>query len=365
VRLVVELAAGVAAGAGATALCIRILRHFAVLDVPNQRSSHVRPTPRGGGVGFAVGTLTGLAVGRLTGLAAAHVGLGAFRWLPPLLVCGLGFAALGFADDLTSALSARVRLAGQALLAVAVVAVAAGDVPGHGIVAVVIGAAAAAWIVSYVNAFNFMDGINGISVAQIVVAGAAIGLVARHEHHGGLEVASLALGAGALGFAPFNFPRAAIFLGDVGSYFAGAWLAVLVLAGLDLGVPAEAVIAPVALYLADTGVTLARRVHRHERWYAPHRQHTYQRLVDQGWSQPATSALVLVLAATCSALGAVSLTGSLPWRVGADCTGLALIGGYLALPGALGRRSHLGADRADGTGEGGRSGPGRRGVRPS
>ena len=146
-----------------------------------------------------------------------------------------------------------------------------------------------------------------------------------------------------------------VFLGDVGSYFAGAWLAVLFIIGLRGSIPAEAMIAPVALYVADTGVTLSRRVHRHEAWQQAHRQHTYQRLVDLGWSHTQTTGLVFALVAICSVLGSVSLLGSVPERVAADCGVGALIAGYLLLPDlieyrhslpALGRRTfRSGADR--------------------
>jgi UDP-N-acetylmuramyl pentapeptide phosphotransferase/UDP-N-acetylglucosamine-1-phosphate transferase len=145
----------------------------------------------------------------------------------------------------------------------------------------------------------------------------------------------LALVAGAVGFAPFNFPTAKVFLGDVGSYFAGAWIAGLVVVTLRLGVPPEAAVAPVALYAADTGATLFGRVRRGERWYTAHRLHAYQRLVDLGWSHSATTGFVFALIALCSTLGLISLTAALQWRIAADIGIAIVVATYLVSPTAV------------------------------
>jgi UDP-N-acetylmuramyl pentapeptide phosphotransferase/UDP-N-acetylglucosamine-1-phosphate transferase len=327
--LLIAIAGGIVSGTTATALTVRMLGWRAVLDVPNQRSSHSKPTVRGGGIGLATGTLVALAIWHTdlvgsTGLA--------------LLIAGLGFGAIGFVDDLTSALAVTIRLMLQLVVAAAVVAVLWEHTSQGTLLTALVGAAAALWIISFVNAFNFMDGINGISCAETIVAGVAFGLLARHEHQLALQAAAFALVAGSIGFAPFNFPTARIFLGDVGSYFAGAWLAVLVVIGLRGSIPAEAMVAPVVLYVADTGVTLVRRVHRHEAWHQAHRQHTYQRLVDLGWSHTQTTGLVFALVTLCSVLGSVSLLGSVPGRVAADLAVVVLVAGYLVLPQLIARR---------------------------
>jgi UDP-N-acetylmuramyl pentapeptide phosphotransferase/UDP-N-acetylglucosamine-1-phosphate transferase len=130
-----------------------------------------------------------------------------------------------------------------------------------------------------------------------------------------------------------------VFLGDAGSYFVGAWLAILVIIGLQGSIPPEAMVAPVALYVADTGVTLARRVRQREVWHQSHRDHTYQRLVDLGWSHTQTTGLVFGLVALCSLLGSITLLGSLAGRVTADCGIVALVIGYLVLPGLIEHRT--------------------------
>jgi UDP-N-acetylmuramyl pentapeptide phosphotransferase/UDP-N-acetylglucosamine-1-phosphate transferase len=327
--LLIAIASGIISGIAATALTVRVLGRRAVLDVPNQRSSHSRPTVRGGGIGLATGTLVVLAIGHTDLVGSAGIAL---------VIAGLGFGAIGLVDDLTSALAVTIRLMLQLVAAAAVVAVLWEHTSQGTLLAALVGALAALWIISFVNAFNFMDGINGISCAETIVAGVAFGLLARHEHQLALQAAAFALVAGSIGFAPFNFPTARIFLGDVGSYFAGAWLAVLVVIGLRGSIPAEAMVAPVVLYVADTGVTLVRRVHRHEAWHQAHRQHTYQRLVDLGWSHTQTTGLVFALVTLCSVLGSVSLLGSVPGRVAADLAVVVLVAGYLVLPQLIARR---------------------------
>lgn len=142
---------------------------------------------------------------------------------------------------------------------------------------------------------------------------------------------AIAAGA-ALGFAPYNVARPRMFLGDVGSYFIGAWLAAVAVVGLRAGVAPEAEMAPLGLYLADTGATLLRRVVRGERWYLPHRDHAYQRLTDLGWSHVQASAFVLACIGACAALGAVSLGASVPARVAADVAVAGVVGAYLLTP---------------------------------
>jgi len=320
---------GVATAAAVTAVCIPILTRQAVVDVPSHRSSHTRPTVRGGGIGLAAGAVaTFLIIGGTTGLDA--------RTATGFLVGGLGFGAIGLADDLSGSLPVAARLVMQVIVG----ALAAGILLAGGTsawVSVGVCALGVFWLVAFVNAFNFMDGINGISCVEATVAGVAIGLVARHAHQPTLEAGGFSLAAGAVGFAPFNAPRARIFLGDVGSYFAGAWLALVVALGVRASIPPEAVIAPVLLYVADTGATLVSRIRQHEQWHQAHRQHTYQRLVDLGWSHMQAALVVLIVVVICSTLGAVSIAGTPLARAGADCAGVALVIGYLLLPRVIGR----------------------------
>lgn len=313
----------------AAPLVLRALRRGQVLDHPSERSSHRAPVPRGGGIAPAVGALLALAV--TPAVPGSHRGA--------VAAVAVAFGLLGLYEDLVG-VRALLRLAVQFLLAALaapfVLHGPAGGFLRRGCLAVV----AIAGIVAFVNAFNFMDGINGISVGQVVGAGGTWLVVGSHAHSPILAAGGAIAAGAALGFAPFNLPRARMFLGDVGSYFLGAWLAAVAVLGLRSGVAPEAVLAPLALYLADTGTTLLRRVARGERWYLPHRDHAYQRLGDVGWTHMQATALVTACIVVCGALGAVSLGHSVPARALADAGVAGVVGAYLLLPRWLGRRSH-------------------------
>jgi len=306
-------------------LTIALLRRRSVLDIPGRRSSHSVPTPRGGGAPIAVGLVAAALLGPRGGPA----------WLA-LAVAVAFFGLLGLADDLRG-LPALSRLALQAAGAAAVAALL---VSGRGLpalAAVAAAAATAAWLVGFVNAFNFMDGVNGISGAHAVIGGVAYACLAGWRRDGFGVTAGLALACGAAAFLPWNAGRARVFLGDVGSYSIGAALAVLAARLVLLGVPAEAVAGPVALYLADVAWTLQRRVRNGERWLEAHRTHVYQRWCDAGWSHQEVTLLTAALTALLCLLGAAGLAGGTPVRLAADLAGLAALAAYLGSPGLFAR----------------------------
>ncbi len=303
-----------------------LLRRLRLVDTPTERSSHDRPTPRGGGLAPALAALAAL-------LAVPVVG-GAPR--TGLLVAAVGFGLIGAAEDLRG-VPPLPRLGWQ-LAAAGLSLVWLLDGLGGALAwQLVFGAGCLLWLVAYANAFNFMDGINGISAAQTVVAGVAWLAVGRAEGVPALAAGGAVIAGASLAFAPLNYPRAQVFMGDVGSYFIGAWLGALVIVGLRAGVAPEAVLAPVSLYLADTGITIVRRARAAETWYLPHRRHTYQRLTQLGWSHARTTAVVALAMATCSALGAVALLDSTAPRLIADLTLAGVMVGYLASPTLLER----------------------------
>ena len=319
--------------AAACPLLVGALRRLQVVDRPNGRSSHDTPTPRGGGLAVAAGALVGLAL----------VDPLSLQWRGALLLAAVGFGVLGLVEDLRGVPALR-RLGLQLLVAAALLPVLLDGLRGPVAWRLVFGAGVLLWLVSYVNAFNFMDGINGVSAAQAAVAGVAWWAVGRAAEVPVLAAGGLIVAGAAAGFAPFNFPRAQIFLGDVGSYLLGAWLAVLVVIGLRGGLPLEAAVAPVLLYLADTGSTIVRRVRGREAWYEPHRHHAYQRLVIAGWSHTRTTLFVAGLVAACSLLGAASLADSPALRAAADVGLVAVVAFYLSAPSRV--RHHAGAAMA-------------------
>jgi len=304
-------------------LTIALLRRLAVLDVPGERSSHAVPTPRGGGAPIAAGLL----------VAAALAPGGPFAWQGRLaLALAVGFfGLLGLVDDLRG-LPAISRLVLQVAGAVVVGTVLASPLPLPAPLRATAIAVVAAWLVGFVNAFNFMDGVNGIAGAHALIGGVAYACLAGWRRDGFGVASGLALAVGAGAFLPFNAVRARVFLGDVGSYSIGAALAVLAARLLSLGVPVEAVAGPVALCLTDVAWTLARRIRRGEPWLEAHRTHVYQRWCDVGWTHPEVTVLTCALTVLLCLLGLASVLGGTATRVAADLAGLGALAIYLRSP---------------------------------
>ena len=327
--------AGVACGvivALAEPPTIALLRRLTVLDLPGERSSHSVPTPRGGGAPIALGLLAAVAVapgGADPRLAfAAAVGF---------------FGLLGLVDDLRG-LSALSRLALATAGAVGVATLLALRLSLPPLALAVAAAVAAVWLVGFVNAFNFMDGVNGISAAHALIGGVAYASLAAWRQDGFGVAVGLALAAGACAFLPWNAGRARVFLGDVGSYSIGAALAMLAVRLIADGVPAEAVAGPVALYLADVAWTLQRRIRRGEPWLEGHRTHVYQRWCDAGWSHQEVTLLTSALTVLLCLLGVVGLIGGAAVRLSADVAGIWVLVVYLGSPALFARAGLRGVD---------------------
>lgn len=302
---------------GGLALLLPILRRAQVLDVPNGRSSHSRPIPRGGGVAVVIGILIALGVGTALGALVP--------W--PLVVAGLTLAGVGLADDLRT-LGSGARLAFQALTAVGVAAWAMAAYSGSGVAPVIFLVVSAIGLVAYVNAFNFMDGINGISALNAAVAGGWFAWLGDHHGVPGLVSLGLAVVGSSLAFLPFNAPDARIFLGDVGSYAVGLLLGGMAVVAWSSDVPGPLCVAPFTLYLADTAWVLAKRAAGHRPLTEAHREHVYQRLVDGGWTH--LGAAALTAAGAVASCGVVAIGTAQPLFAGLLTVGLVLA--YLLTP---------------------------------
>ncbi|TKV30049.1 glycosyltransferase family 4 protein [Arthrobacter sp. NamB2] len=300
-----------------------MLKRLGVIDIPNNRSSHTTTVIRGMGVAVAVAILVALALSLVTGLVAVDRSL-------ILVITGMVAAAatLGWIEDFRG-LSVRVRAGAQLLVGAVGTAVLATTIDNSSYWWVPIGAIAVA---TYINAANFMDGINGISGMHGVVVGLFYSFAGMLSDQSWLTVAGLVVAAAFAGFLPWNLGRGFVFLGDVGSYLLGASIAAIAVTGLLAGVYLEYLLSPVLIYLADTFTTFLRRARRGEHLATAHRQHVYQRLTDTGLSHVQVSVLVSVVSALTGAAGFVAATAPAPRAVSASLFAAVVVALYLYSP---------------------------------
>jgi len=260
-----------------------------LLDVPETRRSHIAPTPRGGGLAI-IGTMV-LAWLLWPGALAG--------WRQPMAGVVL-MAGLGWLDDRYQ-LPARLRFLVQLLVACGLLIAVGGlqsvDVFGWSVKApwlwTVLGGVGFIWLI---NLYNFMDGSDGMAAAQGLWAGLVAAVL--FEFGGQRQLAEFALAAGGAwgGFLFWNRPPAGIFMGDVGSLALGATVAACAVLGAATGAISVWVSFMISsVFVVDATATLLARVVRGERWYTPHRQHAYQRLLDLGWSHSQVLRLYLLI----------------------------------------------------------------------
>ena len=275
------------------------LQRLRILDQPNQRSSHVVPTPRGGGI-----AILSVIAGSSLWMSSAHKD--PLMWVAPLVAVLVGIISL--VDDVRG-LSAGVRF-GTHIAGALVLIWGLGFTTSDGPMAILVEQLELPfplilllmvfWIVGYTNAFNFMDGINGIAGIQAGVSAfamAAVAGVSIGRWDSAPVMVSLAVSGASLGFLPHNLPKARMFMGDVGSAPLGMLLGFLVLwicreHGFQLFIPLAMIHAN---FILDTSITLLRRIARGDRWLDSHREHFYQRLVRSGFSHTAVTSCEGVL----------------------------------------------------------------------
>jgi UDP-GlcNAc:undecaprenyl-phosphate/decaprenyl-phosphate GlcNAc-1-phosphate transferase len=263
-----------------SAAVVRGMIGLRVLDRPDPRKAHTEATPKGGGVGVVVAFLAGIAaLYRFAEFARL-----ADPYFIGVIEASVAIAIVAFLDDLYD-WKFTVKLAAQIMAAV--VAVASGiylttyRIPYLGPLSIgwLAAPVTVLWLLFATNAMNFIDGLNGLAAGVALIAACFLAGIAA-EHGGWFAYfAALLLAAGLAGFLPFNFPRARIFMGDVGSQFCGFVLAILaVVASRFDKVALSFLIVPMLLsgVLFDVAFTLIRRALVGERLTEPHRGHLYQ-----------------------------------------------------------------------------------------
>lgn len=318
------------AAAGLPGVIRPVLERLGVIDIPNERSSHTRPAIRG--VGLA--TMLALAVGAVLILVVDP------STLPraTILAClGAAFLAslVGLVEDVRG-IPTRER---------AILQLAVGLI---GAAAIVVATGTAVWwiplgalaIAVYINAANFMDGVDGISGLHGLVVGVVYALIGQLTDTSWLVLGGSLLAVAFLGFLPWNVIKGRMFLGDVGSYLLGALVTALAFGAFVEGISPVALTAPVVIYLADTGTTLIGRIRRGESWFEAHRSHVYQRLTDRGLTHLQVAALVALLSLVSGLIGLLAIDGSAPRAAIsiALIAGLAIAYVRSAGPAPIGRR---------------------------
>lgn len=272
---------------------VRLYALDRLLDIPNERSSHSSPTPRGGGLAIAVTALGGIILAAM------------WRWIDWDLAMALAgggtmIAAVGWIDDHKD-LPALVRFAVQ-FLSAGWAMFWLGGLPALtvgssqltlGVAGIPLGVIGIVWAI---NLYNFVDGIDGLAAGEAVTTGIIGGLILLAMGHYGLAMVSLLIAAANAGFLPLNWAPAKLFMGDVGSGMLGYLFAVLAIASENAGaVPLLIWVLLLGAFVFDATVTLCRRIAHGERWYHAHHSHAYQRMVQAGRSHAQVSSMILVI----------------------------------------------------------------------
>jgi UDP-N-acetylmuramyl pentapeptide phosphotransferase/UDP-N-acetylglucosamine-1-phosphate transferase len=305
---------------------IAVAHRRGTIDLPNERSSHSAPTPRGGGVGLV---LAFLAAGLLS-LGAKGGPRVAFE--APVVLAALAVvvtALVGWVDD-HRGVAVRARLLVHGMAGCLILPLVAPLLPPVGVLAVLAAGWWALWVVSSINVVNFVDGIDGMIGLQALVFGVHCMLAGDAGGSAALFGALLAGASG--GFLFWNWSPARIFLGDVGSGTLGV---LFVIGGALLAREGRfgfvAAFLPLAPIFLDASVTLVARARRGVRLGEAHREHLYQRLANGGLGHPSVTVLYAL-----AALGATSLAHA--WPAGGLILAVPVVFG-LGVMGAITRRA--------------------------
>lgn len=284
--------------------------HRQILDIPNERSSHNRPIPRGGGISIVTLSISGLWIIYLIGSSIFRL-----DWLIYFSLGGLLVSGISLLDDLYSVRNTlRFTIHGVAgiliIWGVGYVSLISFpeeinfNIGSMGLVLTFI------YIVGLTNAYNFMDGIDGIAAVQAIIAGVGWVIIGHIYSDPLILLLGLLIVTTSTGFLIHNWHPAKIFMGDVGSAFLGFTFATITMIAVKHDpLLLYAGILLVWPFIFDTLYTLFRRMVHKENIFEAHRSHLYQRLVISGWGHRSVTILYGILA--CSAFIPV---GFIVWK---------------------------------------------------
>ncbi len=295
---------------------VKVLAYkIGAIDVPKDaRRVHDHPIPRLGGLAIFYGFLISI-------LCFATVD----TQLKGIIIGCLIIVAVGIVDDVKQ-LSAKVKFVLQIVTAVIVVLhgvtikyisvpsfIVEGGILNLGFMSIPI---TIVWIVGVTNAVNLIDGLDGLAVGVSSIATFSLFFIAILTSEIQIAVMTAALAGACLGFLPYNFNPAKIFMGDTGSTFLGFMLSVICIQGLFKGYVIISFIVPfliLGLPIFDTGFAIVRRIWNKKPIMAPDRGHLHHRLMDMGFSQKQTVAILYVIASILAMSAVVVLEGGAYW----------------------------------------------------
>lgn len=276
-----------------------------VMDIPNKRSLHVTPRPRGGGLAILAGISVGVALAVLFGVERN-----------PLLWIVLGtliIAAVSFTDDRRGVpVMVRLLIHSGASIPIVMSGLTFSSLQFPAFELHIVGWAAGffafVFLVWMTNLYNFMDGMDGFAAGMAVIGFGAYAIMGVLSGHAFFAITNTSIAAAAAGFLLFNFPPARIFMGDVGSSSLGFLAGTVTLWANKEGIfPLWIGILVFSPFILDATVTLIRRMARREKIWVPHKTHYYQRIVALGWGHRKTvlAEYALMLACAISGITAV------------------------------------------------------------
>ena len=268
---------------------------FSQMDIPNERSSHLTPTPRGGGLSFVATSIVGFLLLTLNSTIDRAD-------LLALCCAGIIVAIAGHLDDRQKISGATIRLGFHALGAI--ILIVGIGFPSQislfdrtvdtGIIGSILGVLYLVWLL---NLFNFMDGTDGIAASEAIfvcVAGAILNFHVLSDIN--FSAAAIILASCTFGFLLYNWSPAKIFMGDVGSGYLG-----ITIGGLSLMAAKQqhellwVWIILLAVFVSDATITLIRRLLRKQKPHVAHRSHAYQHLAIRFNSHAKVSLLLLAV----------------------------------------------------------------------
>lgn len=283
-----------------TAMTTFLVRYLNVLDIPNERSSHTKATPRGGGAAIVAAFIVGISLIHLIGDKSPIY----TNYFLGFVIASFVIASISLYDDIKHC-SFKVKLGGQ-LLAILIAMQSGivideanlpwlGDIQWGGWAYPL----TLLWMLGLTNAYNFIDGLDSLAAGTAVVAAFFLSLISFQQGSLFIYLASLTLGAASLGFLIRNLPPAKIFMGDVGSTFLGLTFAVMaIIAARYDHSHTSLFVVPLLLFhfIFDTTFTFLRRLLSGDQIFMPHRTHIYQLLHRLGYSHGKVATLYSSLA---------------------------------------------------------------------